>query len=164
MTAGDLGPVLDLSRVVHPDFPESLAVFEEKFALFPMGCLVLSPADAAPLGYCLSHPWRSGDPPALDTRLGRLPADPDCLFLHDLALSPAVRGQNYGRQALRVLRDLSRLAGLARIELVSVGGAASFWRHNGFTPAGDMTLRAKVFSTYGHGAEPMECTVEPFFG
>ena len=163
MKPGDLPAVFEISRVVHPNFPEGLAVFQERLSLFGAGCLLLHRPDQAPLGYCVSHPWICGNAPALDTPLGRMPGDADVLFIHDVALLPPARGGNHGGQVLRIIGDLCRFTGLSRIELVSVGGSASFWIRHGFAPTEDPALQAKVRATYADQAVHMYRAVEPFF-
>lgn len=125
MTASDLPEVSRIAGLVHPDFPEDDAVFAERLALFPAGCLVL-PAG----GYLLAHPWTRGCPPALNSRLGALPARPDTLYLHDIALLPAARGRGAGEAALRRVEALARPFG--EVSLVAVGGSAGFWGRMGF--------------------------------
>ena len=44
-------------------------------------------ADCGALGYCISHPGIVGQPPPLDTVLGRIDGA-DCLYIHDLCLLP----------------------------------------------------------------------------
>jgi len=41
MTPADLPALLAIADIVHPSYPEDAAVFEERLALFPAGCLVL---------------------------------------------------------------------------------------------------------------------------
>ena len=51
MTAADLSAMLSVADIVHPNYPEDPAVFEERLALFPAGCLVLEhhPLLASPI-------------------------------------------------------------------------------------------------------------------
>jgi len=41
MTEADLPAALAIAEVVHPNYPEDPAVFTERLALYPRGCLVL---------------------------------------------------------------------------------------------------------------------------
>jgi len=41
MTSADLPALLAIADIVHPTYPEDAAVFQERLALFPAGCLVL---------------------------------------------------------------------------------------------------------------------------
>ncbi len=159
MTAGDLGAVATIAREVHAAHPERDDVFAERLALFAPGCLVLSRAEAA-LGYAIAHPWLRRDPPALDTLLGALPARPDCLYLHDVALRPVARGAGWGAVLVKRLVQLARREGLARLALVALSGTASFWRAQGFVPASPPAPAAKL-AGYGGGALAMQRAINP---
>ncbi len=148
MAAGDIAAVAAIAARVHPDFPESPAVFAERQRLAPAGCLMLQTGDAAE-GYVLSHPWTLASPPVLDTLLGALPAAPDCWYLHDLALLPSTRGAGLGPVAVDLLAARARAAGLPRMALVAVNGSAPFWLRQGFDPA---PPPAKGLAGYGADA------------
>lgn len=151
MTEEDLPSVSRIAADVHRDYPEDDAVFAERLALCPSGCLILA-SGRERLGYALSHPWRAAEPPPLNTPLGALPARPDTYYLHDVALLPAARGQG---AAKRLLALLERKAGdLSEISLVAVGGTAGFWGRLGFT-APDLPGLAAKLANYGTGARYM---------
>lgn len=137
MRASDLAAVEVLGNAVHTAYYERPEVFAERLALAPETCFVLAGREIQ--GYLIAHPW-SGPPPALDTLLGALPA-PDHLYLHDLALAQAVRGQGHP-QAI-----LARLPG--PIALIAVGGTAPFWQSQGFAP---VPISAAKLASYGAGA------------
>lgn len=148
MAAGDLPAVGRIADAVHPRYPESPAVPAERLALFPAGCLLAEGEGGRALGYCVSHPGTLGRPPALDSLLGALPAAPDCLYLHDLALLPEARGLGLGAAAADLLAGVAAARGLGRIALVAVNGSAPWWRRLGFEPhPGDDALAAKL-ATY----------------
>ncbi|HYE00711.1 MAG TPA: GNAT family N-acetyltransferase [Alphaproteobacteria bacterium] len=131
MAAADLPAVDRIGRIVHPGYPEPPAVAAERLALFPAGCAVAE-RGGEPIGYALAHPGRLGRPPALATPLGALPAAPDCLYLHDIALLPAARGLGLGESVLLRLRAVAAAAGLARLALTAVGGSVPYWTRHGF--------------------------------
>lgn len=135
MAAADLPAVAALEMICHaPLPPEGEALFAERLALFPAGCLVAS--DDSGLGaYLVAHPWRRGAPPTLGERLGTLPERPDCLHLHDIAVAPRARGQRLVGAALARLTDIGRKAALPAITLVSVHGTEALWARHGFRPA-----------------------------
>lgn len=159
MTGGDLGAVAAIAREVHAAHPERDAVFAERLALFARGCLVLARAAEA-AGYAIAHPWRHRAPPALDILLGALPARPDCLYLHDVALRPAARGAGRGAALVTRLVQLARDEGLARLALVALPGTESFWRGQGFVPTRPPAPAAKL-AGYGRGALAMQRAVNP---
>ena len=145
MAAADLPAVMAAAAVVHPDYPESEAVFAERLALHPAGCLVLASAEGLG-GYVLSHPWRLGQVPALDSLLGALPEDSDAYYIHDLALLPGARGGGAASACVDRLATYARATGFARMALVAVGASAGFWRRQGFREAHDEALAHKLAS------------------
>nr|WP_120007368.1 GNAT family N-acetyltransferase [Pseudoroseomonas vastitatis] len=144
MRPADLPAVSRIAAAVHRDFPEEDAVFAERLALSPAGCLMLERAGAA-AGYAISHPWHFGPPPALNSLLGELPARPETHYLHDVALLPAARGAGAARI---LLGRLEVLAGGLPLSLVAVGGTTGFWAGLGFRPREEPALLAKLAS-YG---------------
>jgi GNAT superfamily N-acetyltransferase len=128
MRPADLAAVLDIAAVVHPDYPEDPAVFAERLALFPAGCLVLENFG----GYLIAHPWRHAAPPPLNALLGALPVAADTLYLHDIALLPAARGHGLARAGVARVAALAKAEGLREVALVAVGDAGGFWAAQGF--------------------------------
>jgi hypothetical protein len=153
LTESDLDAVNLIAERVHIDFAERPEVFAEKRRLYPLGCLALSLGDQV-AGYVFSHPWRIGDAPALDAFLGALPASPDCLYLHDIAISVQARGSGAAGAAIAHLTELALAERLMAIALVSVHGTWPFWARAGFRDADDPSLVAKLAS-YGPDARYM---------
>ncbi|NYZ11558.1 GNAT family N-acetyltransferase [Azospirillum sp. RWY-5-1] len=150
MAAGDLDAVMGIAAVVHPSYPERREVFAERQALFPAGCLV-AVADDAVVGYAVTHPAVTGEPPGLDTLLGALPAGADCLYLHDVAILPAVQGRRLGEAAFERIRAVAVGNGLAVLALIATPSARPYWLRHGFAPvAYDRDLEVKL-ATYGDG-------------
>ncbi|UPG71136.1 GNAT family N-acetyltransferase [Roseomonas gilardii subsp. gilardii] len=149
MAAADLASVGWVAERVHADYPEDAAVFAERLSLFPEGCLVLAPASGGIGGYVIAHPWQIGQPPALNSLLGALPAAPDTLYIHDIALLPDRRGGGAAMQALARLEDLARRQGLPGLSLVAVGGSPGFWLRRGFREQADEALHGKLRSYDG---------------
>jgi len=143
MLPADLSMVASIAEQVHPDYPEDPAVFAERLALFPAGCFMFGA-----VGYLIAHPWMLASPPQLNTLLGALPAAPDTMFVHDLALLPEARGRGHAGEAVALIL---RVAGPLELSLVSVGLASGFWRRYGFAPVGDAAVQASL-SRYGAGA------------
>lgn len=145
MTAADLPAVMAVAAKVHPDYPEGEAVFIERLALHPVGCLVLAGGEGLG-GYVLSHPWLLGQVPALDSLLGPLPDDADAYYIHDLALVPAARGGGAASACVDRLAAHARASGFDRMALVAIGNSAGFWRRQGFREAHDEALARKLAS------------------
>ena len=154
MAAADLAEVVAIAAAIHVAHPERDAVFAERLALHPAGCMILHRDDAV-LGYAIAHPWRRNAPPALDTLLGALPRDPDCLDLHDVAVRPGGRGQGAAPRLLRHLEALARDLGMPRLALVAIPGTDRFWRRLGFVAVEERD-RATPGDGYGDGAILME--------
>lgn len=155
MAEADIDTVERIAEVIHPSFPERRDVFVERLALFPAGTLIAQAPEVV-VGYAIAHPWRRGRPPALDSLLEQLPAAPDCLYLHDVAILPEGRGQRLTEHLVERLRRLAAGHGLGRLALTSVNDTAPMWARYGFaavTP--DAALAAKL-ATYGGDAIYME--------
>ncbi|MBB2202673.1 GNAT family N-acetyltransferase [Gluconacetobacter tumulisoli] len=154
MARRDLPRIMAIAAQVHPAYPEDEAVFAERLALCPAGCLVLGDGGDTLHGYVLSHPWRSAAPPALNAALGALPARPDCWYLHDIALLPGARGQGAAGAALARVAELAARSGLDRVVLVATGSAAAYWTRAGFA-ALDEPAAAAILATYDPDARLM---------
>lgn len=153
MGAQDLPAVMALATAMHPGCPERPDVLDERRRLCPAGCLILPDAQGKPGGYVLSHPWRMARPPALDTYLRHLPVRADCWYLHDIAISPALRGRGAMHAALRILTRHARQNTLRWMTLMAAEGARPVWTHMGFEPMPD--IPADITATYGADACPM---------
>lgn len=144
MSADDLDAVLALADRSHPELPESRAVFAERLALFPKGCLLLDGDRRGIGGYAVSHPIRRFAPPALGALLGSLPADADQFYIHDVVVEPSRRGA--GAAAAAVARLLDLASDFDTTALVSVYGTVGFWSRFGFAPSlEDMTAKLRPY-------------------
>lgn len=149
MTKADLGEVADLAQTVHRDYPESDAVYDACLRLYAEGCHVLDCEAGDIVGYLIAHPGTLGSPPTLDLPLSALPEQPDCYFLHDLALSASARGQGMARAAVEIVVADASCAGFRTIGLIAVGDAHDFWAKRGFVEHGD----GHVDAAKGYGPE-----------
>lgn len=145
MRAADLAAVSRAAAAIHPGYPEADAVFAERLELCPEGCRVLDDGGAL-AGYALTHPWRYGRPPKLDTLLGAIPADADTWYLHDVALLPGARGRGASAAIVGLVADRARARGLGNLSLVAVNCSRPVWEARGFAVAADA---APDLSSYG---------------
>jgi len=143
MRSDDLAAVQVISDAVHPGFFEAPAVLAEKYRLYPAGCFVLQSGGDL-LGYVFTHPWRTGELPALNRLLGRLPDDAGSFYVHDLALLPGARGTGAAGAIVARLADYAVAAGFAEMSLVAVNGSAAFWNRQGFVVVDAPELAAKL--------------------
>ena len=132
MTAADLDAVANIAVVAFPDHFEGRDCFENRLDLNPEGCFVLAGNDAPPRGYLVAYPWSADAAPALNTRIDGIPDDAAVMYLHDLALDPAVRGGGWSRPIMERLAADARAAGWPALALVAVNDAAPFWERHGF--------------------------------
>lgn len=145
LTTFDLPAIDAIAATVHPAFPEDTAIFAERLALYPDGTRLLE-VGGEPAGYILSHPWRFGSLPALNARLGAIPADADTYYIHDLALLNAARGTGAAAMIVGDIQRHARAAGFATMSLVAVNGSLPFWYKHGFRTLEAPELAAKLAS------------------
>lgn len=129
----DLSAVVAIAEQVHPDYPESPEVFAERLRLFADGCRVAVDGDGGVHGYAITHPALLGQPPALNSLLHALPSQADCLYLHDIALTDAVRQYGLGGKLVELIKRHAMTIGIGHAALVAVNDSAAYWRRRGFS-------------------------------
>jgi hypothetical protein len=152
-TARDLVEIHRIGNAIHADLPESPEVFEEKLRLFPEGCFVLT-EHARAVGYSFSHPWFLRNIPPLNQLLIRLPASPECILIHDVAVLPPARGRGSTAVLVGLIEKIATSLEISRLALVSVYNTRPFWARFGFEEATDGGLADKLAS-YGSTARYM---------
>jgi predicted N-acetyltransferase YhbS len=152
-TAADLDAVERIGNAIHVNLQERPEVFANKVALFPQGCFVLA-CNGAAVGYGIAHPWALGSIPPLDTSIAALPPAPSCLYIHDVVVLPAARGQGAAGVLMGLFDAVARRHELAALTLVSVYGTYVYWERFGFQSAAEPELAAKLKS-YGETARYM---------
>ena len=145
MTAYDLPAVETIAAEVHPGFFEAPEVLAERQQLYRNGCYLLEIGER-PTGYLLSHPWREGGPPALDSMLGDIPADAATYYLHDIALLPVARRIGAASEILDALVKHAQARGFATMSLVAVNGSQGFWERHGFAVKNRPEMKTKLRS------------------
>lgn len=154
MTAADLDTVTAMAAVGFPDHFEGRDCFENRLLLNPSGCFVLAGEDAEPQGYLVAYPWTANAAPALNTLIGSVPDEAAVMYLHDLALDPAVRGGGWSRPIVERLAQDARAAGWPALTLVAVNDAAPFWERHGFEVVNPPGMAGKL-AGYGPDARYM---------
>ena len=154
MTAADLDAVAEIAAVGFPDHFEGRDCFANRLALNPGGCFVLAGNDPTPKGYLVAYPWIADTAPTLNTLIAAIPDDASVMYLHDLALDPAVRGGGWSRPIVERLAEDARAGGWPALTLVAVNNAASFWERHGFVVS-DPPGMADELAAYGPDARYM---------
>jgi GNAT superfamily N-acetyltransferase len=153
MAAGDLDRVAGIAVIGFPDHFEGRDCFENRLALNAAGCFVLQTPDGLE-GYLVAYPWAKDAVPALNTLIEAIPTNAAVLYLHDLALTPAVRGQGWSKPAVAAVVDLAKADGWPIVALVAVNDAVDFWRGHGFDVRQTPEMAARLAS-YGPDARYM---------
>ncbi len=148
MTGFDLKEVERVANAVHPGYFESVDVLAERHALYHDGAYVLEIGERIS-GYVLSHPWRFGDAPALNSLVGSLPANADTYYIHDIALLPVARKVGAASQIIDGLIKHAQARNFPNISLIAVNHSTPFWAKFGFTVEQVDTLRQKLLSYDG---------------
>lgn len=145
MTTFDLPALEAIAAKVHPHFFERVEVLAEKQLLYRPGASLLEIGERA-TGYVLSHPWRTGTLPKLDTLLEALPTEPDTYYIHDLALLPVARRIGAAAEIIAALEKHARALELPTLSLVAVNNSQPYWENQGFAVVEDPNLYAKLLS------------------
>lgn len=153
MTEADLDRVAEIATVGFPNHFEGRPMFANRLALSPAGSLVLETPGGLE-GYLMAYPWKADAAPALNTLIEAIPIEADVIYLHDLVLTPAVRGQGQSRPAVAAVVDLAKAGGWTTIALVAVNDAVDFWRRHGFEVRQTPGMAVKLAS-YGADARYM---------
>jgi GNAT superfamily N-acetyltransferase len=153
MTEDDLDRVAEIATIGFPNHFEGRPMFANRLALNPAGCFALQTPDGLE-GYIIAYPWRAEAAPVLNTMIEAIPEAAEVIYLHDLVLTPAVRGQGWSKPAVQAVVDLAKAGGWATVALVAVNDAVDFWRGHGFEVRQTPEMAAKLAS-YGSDARYM---------
>ena len=154
MTPDDLDGVVQVARIAFPDHFEDRACFENRLALYPRGCFVLTEAEGPARGYLIAYPWKADSAPPLNTVIEGLPGEPALIYLHDLALHPEARGGGVTGAIVERLAEQAAEDGWPAVALVAVNDAVGFWSRHGFVEHPAEAMTAKLAS-YGADARYM---------
>ena len=149
----DLSAIVMIASRVHPAFPEHESVFQERLTLYPTGVRVLE-TEGEIGGYVISHPWRAGSVPALNSLLHAMPDDANTFYMHDLVVLPAMRGFGLARVIVENLASHALSEGFPTMSLVAVNESTRFWQRLGFAVASNQAVAEKLGS-YGEAARLM---------
>lgn len=157
MRQTDLPAILEIQELCYTEIaPESAVSLSAKQVASPATCYVTCQDDRA-IGYLISLPWRFESPPELNAEISELPIHPDTLYLHDLAVSPKMRGAGAGKALVAKFIALVTESKLKRASLIAVQNSAAFWQQYSFRRVDRIsTSIQKKLSSYGENVQYME--------
>ena len=113
------------------------------------------------VGYLVSVPWRLATPPELNAADCHLPEQPNCLYLHDLAVTPTARRSNTGRALLEAfMRCLYELK-YRHASLIAIQSSMPYWQRYGFQVVALGNEQQAKLSSYGEKVAYMEYLARP---
>lgn len=142
------------AQAYGPQLIERAEVLASKLAAAPAGQplswgVAASAAPAQLLGYAIACPWHTSQTPQWNHCTQPLPpGQANAVYVHDIAISPAGRGQGLAARLLAHTLAQARAQGLAQAVLVAVQGAESYWQRQGFAP----TSPGPDLASFGPGA------------
>jgi GNAT superfamily N-acetyltransferase len=104
--------------------------------------------------YLVAYRSRLGKPTPLGHAFEHA-LDADVLYLHDLAMGFALRGQGVAQQLVSHARAQARTMGLRGLALVSVNDTVGFWQCMGFEIAQADAISELALNTYPGNARYM---------
>jgi ribosomal protein S18 acetylase RimI-like enzyme len=91
-------------------------------------------------------------------------ANPDCLYLHDLAIAQSARGAGLARQLLVAARQFVNESRLAHMALISVQDSGDFWSAFGFVERTGLDIeQEEKLRTYGSATAAAFYMVKKFY-
>ena len=149
----DLDAILTIQALCYTELePESAQSMGAKLAAAPDSCFVAEHQGRV-VAYLLSLPWLLHQLPTLNSSECTLPQQPDCFYLHDLAVAPAGRKLGAGRALIQAFFTALTRAKLDVACLVAVQDSGAYWQRWGFVvQQPDAELQQKL-NSYGAGVE-----------
>lgn len=159
LRAADVPQVLALQAQCYAaQFLESGRSFEAKLvAAGPHRSSWIACRDEVALAYVVALPACLASLPVLDAPGIAVSAQPELLYLHDLAVAPAGRALGLGGQLVAQVAQSAQALGLQRIGLVAVQSSEAYWRRQSFEVRESLPAPlASKLATFGADARWME--------
>jgi ribosomal protein S18 acetylase RimI-like enzyme len=158
----DLADVMRIQAECYPsEMQEPEAVVLSRIVAAGGTSLVAHAGDKAVSAYVFAYPTMQG----AVTRLNHpftLPAGPDTLYIHDLAVPASAAGRGLARRLVAGLVDRARERGLVHAALVSVQDSHAFWERLGFAVETEHSPDGlAALATYPEGARYMTRRLAP---
>lgn len=152
-----------LRPMAEHDIPAVLAIQQESYAseLLESAEIIRQRLLAAPdlawvaedasgvCAYLFGYRSHAGKVTPLDGAFAQ-PADADCLYLHDLAVSGRAAGRGIGPRLVQRLLERGRSSRLKYSALVSVQDSQGFWRRQGYAELAELDAhQQRNLASYG---------------
>lgn len=161
MLPKDLDALLEIQlRCYDEEKQETRESFMSKLLASPKTCFVAL-SGLKVVGYLVAVPAVAGSPVPLNAQGYAAPAKPDALYLHDLAVDPALRGAGVASVLLAPYLQQLKTLGLSYGALTAVNDSSLFWHRHGFREVSPTGISAHHLGAYGHGAQYMLLTIQP---
>lgn len=148
MQSTDLPSVWQVQCACYRNFePETQASLGAKLAASPQSCFIAVRENIL-LGYIIAMPWELGVVPVLNDPNCKLPAQVNCLYLHDMAIAPDAAGQGVGQRLFGAVSEVGCKLELPKLALTAVAGAEGYWKRLGFVPVA-LPLSVEKVAQYG---------------
>ena len=157
MQAQDVPAMLAVqAQCYEPAMNEPCEVLLARFAACPDTAWVALDAHGQVGAYLVAYRSCLGKVTPLGHAFAHAP-QPDVLYLHDLAIGTALRGQGVAQQLVGHARQQARHEGLRGLALVSVNGTVAFWQRLAFECGGLSPESEPMLNTYPGKAQYMAC-------
>lgn len=155
LAQADLPAVLTLQASAYTDLCEDAHALGSRLERAAAWCLGAMDETGRLSAYLLAHPWAGDTPPPWNHPLPALPEARAGLYLHDLALGPAARGQGLAGRLVDALLAQARAAGCPQARLVAVQDSVGFWSRHGFAVLAASPPISASLASYGADARLM---------
>lgn len=133
MQAQDLAAVAKLQDSCYSEaLFESAKLLRQRLQQAPDSCWLIESVNTEVLAYLFSYRSRAGAVTPLAAPFCQY-ATPDCLYLHDMAVSPQARGLGLASTLLQQARQYAQHRALSSLALVAVQGSVPYWQRQGFS-------------------------------
>lgn len=147
LTEDDIPSVLVVQHEAYlPQLLESSGTFLNKLQLFPqgaLGCFI----EGHLCAYIFFHPWVRNKVVPLNCSIDHLPSNTDCIYIHDLAVSPSCRAKGIGHKLVEEVLQLGSKLGIRWYSLIAVQSSEHFWQRFGFQPISQLEYADDIQGT-----------------
>ncbi|CAN5869041.1 GNAT family N-acetyltransferase [soil metagenome] len=132
MCLADIDAVYAVQAAAYvDDMVEALSLLQARWLSAPDTAWVAYDTQGV-CAYLVAYPSLHGKITALGSRFV-VPEQPDCLYLHDLAVAPRAHGQQLGSRLVRQALQHAASARYPYSALVAVQNSQAFWKKCGYT-------------------------------